>query len=205
MAETVKFTQMKDGDRADYELLERLERDYNRGLPDRLLAALRGLEHTLSGYRVSRLEHSLQSATRAHAAGECEEMVVAALLHDLGDELAPHSHSEMAAAVLRPFVSEKTYWIVKTHGVFQMVYYAHHVGGDPDARERFRGHPWFADAEKFCADYDQNCFDPDFDSKPLEFFAPMLRRVFSREPWSAEGGSGGGDNDNKGEGAEGGR
>lgn len=186
MAETVKFTQMKDGDRADYQLLDRLEREYNRALPDRILAALRGLEDTLSGYRVSRLEHSLQSATRAHAAGESEEMVVAALLHDIGDELAPHSHSEMAAAVLRPFVSEKTHWIVKTHGVFQMIYYAHHVGGDRDAREAHRGHKWFADAEKFCAEYDQNCFDPAFKSRPLEFFEPMLRRVFSREPWTAQ-------------------
>ena len=189
MPETVKFVHMKDGDRADYELLDRLEREYNRALPDRILAALRGLEHTLSGYRVSRLEHSLQSATRAHDAGESEEMIVAALLHDLGDELAPHSHSEMAAAVLRPFVSEKTHWIVKTHGVFQMIYYAHHVGGNPDAREQYRGHKWFADAEKFCAEYDQNCFDPAFRSKPLEFFEPMLRRVFSREPWTAQAGA----------------
>ena len=188
MPETVKFTRMKDGDQADYLLLDRLEREYNRALPDRLLAALRGLEHSLSGYRVSRLEHSLQSATRACDAGESEEMIVAALLHDIGDELAPHSHSEMAAAVLRPFVPEKIHWIVKTHGVFQMVYYARHVGGDPDAREKYRGHKWFADAEKFCAEYDQNCFDPAFQSKPLEFFEPMLRRVFSREPWTFQDG-----------------
>ena len=107
-------------------------------------------------------------------------MVVAALLHDIGDELAPHSHSELAAAVLRPFVSAKTHWIIKHHGVFQMIYYAHHVGGDKDARERFRGHEWFDDAAKFCEDYDQNCFDPAFQSKPLEFFEPMLRRVMAK-------------------------
>lgn len=180
--ETVSFTQMKDGTREDYEFLERLEADYARGLPDRVLATLRGLEHTLSGYKVSRLTHSLQSATRAHAAGESEEIVVAALLHDIGDELAPHSHSELAAAVLRPYVSDKTYWIVKYHGVFQMYYYAHHVGLDRNARDQFKGHEWFEDAVRFCEEYDQNCFDPAFAAKPVEFFEPMLRRVFAREP-----------------------
>ena len=180
--QTVSFTQMKDGTRDDYALLEKLEHDYARGLPDRLLAALRGLEHTLSGYKVTRLEHSLQSATRAHDAGESEEMVVAALLHDIGDELAPHSHSELAAAVLRPYVSEKIHWIIKHHGVFQMIYYAHHVGGDPNARDRFKEHPWFDEAARFCEDYDQNCFDPAFQSRPLEFFEPILRRVFSVPP-----------------------
>ena len=179
---TVSFTQMKDGTREDYEFLDKLEHEYVRGLPDRLLEVLRGLEHTLSGYKVSRLEHSLQSATRAFDAGESEEYVVAALLHDMGDELAPHTHSEMAAAVLRPFVSDKIYWIVKTHGIFQMIYYAHHVGGDPNARDRFRDHEHYDEAVRFCEDYDQNCFDPDFKSRPLEFFEPMLRRVFSAPP-----------------------
>ena len=180
--ETVSFTQMKHGVREDYELLERLEKEYARELPERLLAALRGLEHSLAGYKVSRLSHSLQSATRAYDAGEPEEVVVAALLHDIGDELAPYSHSEMAAAVLRPYVSDKTYWIVKYHGLFQTYYYAHLVGGDRNARDRFRDHPWFDEAARFCEEYDQNCFDPNFESKPLEFFEPMVRRVFSAEP-----------------------
>lgn len=180
--QTVSFTQMKDGTCADYRLLEKLEHEYVRALPERLLKALRALEHSFSGYKISRLEHSLQSATRAHAAGESEAMVVAALLHDIGDELAPYSHSEMAAAVLRPFVSDKIYWLIKYHGVFQMYYYAHHVGGERNARDRFKDHPWFDEAVRFCEEYDQNCFDPEFKSKPLEFFEPMLRRVFSQEP-----------------------
>lgn len=185
-SEVVSFTQMKHGTRADYELLQRLEDQFCEQLPDRLLESLRRLEHSLGGYQVSRLEHSLQSATRAHEAGESEEMVVAALLHDIGDELAPHSHSEMAAAILRPYVSDKTYWIVKTHGVFQMVYYAHHVGLDPNARDAYRDQPWFDDAVHFCEAYDQNCFDPSYQSKPLEFFEPMLRAVFSRPPWQQQ-------------------
>lgn len=186
-APTVSFTQMKHGTQAEYEMLEILEREYARGLPDRLLDALRKLEHSLSGYRVSRLEHSLQSATRALRGGESEEIVVAALLHDIGDELAPYSHGELAAAVLRPYVSAKTHWMIHHHGVFQMHYYAHHIGGDRDARERFRGHPWFDDAARFCEEYDQNCFDPDYESLPLERFEPMLRAVFAREPFAAAG------------------
>lgn len=180
--QTVSFTQMKNGTREDYDLLERLENEYCRGLPDRLLAALRGLENTLSGYQVSRLEHSLQSATRAEAAGETEEYVIAALLHDIGDEIAPHSHSELAAAVLRPYVSDKIHWIIKYHGIFQMFYYAHHVGGDKNAREKYRTHQWFGEAVRFCEEYDQNCFDPTFESKPLEYFESALRRIFSRPP-----------------------
>ena len=178
--QNVDFTRMCDGTREEYEFLERLEQAYAAGLPERILSTLRQLEHSLSGYRVTRLEHSLQSATRAHRAGEPEELVVAALLHDMGDALAPYSHSELAAAILRPFVSERTYWIVKHHGLFQMFYYAHHIGGDRHARERFKDHPWYRDAVHFCEHYDQNCFDPDYDTKPLEFFEPMVRRVFNR-------------------------
>ncbi len=179
MVNQVSFVRMADGTREEYEMLERLERDYIAALPRRLVEALERLEHSMSGYRVSRLEHSLQSATRAHRAGESEEMVVAALLHDIGDELAPCSHSELAAAVLRPYVSEKTYWIIKHHGLFQMYYYAHHLGGDRNARDRFRGHRWYEDTVRFCEEYDQSAFDPDYDALPLDFFVPMLERVFA--------------------------
>ncbi|MCP4769247.1 MAG: HD domain-containing protein [Gammaproteobacteria bacterium] len=178
--QTVNFTRMQDGTREEYEFLDRMEDEYKAGLPDRILENLGKLEYSLSGYRVSRLEHSLQGATRAFRAGESEEMIVTVLLHDIGDELATYSHSEMAAAILRPFVSDKLYWVVKHHGVFQMYYYAHHCGGDRNARETYRDHPWYQDAVDFCHNYDQNCFDPDYDSEPLEFFEPILRRVMSQ-------------------------
>ncbi len=173
----VNFTSMEDSTREEYEFLDELEKQYCNGLADRLLNALRQLEHSLSGYQVSRLEHVLQGATRAHSAGESDEMILAVLLHDIGDELAPHSHSEMGAAVLRPFVSEKIYWIVKHHGLFQMYYYAHFFGGDRNARDRFKDHQWYQDAVDFCHKYDQNCFDPDYDSEPLEFFEPLVRKI----------------------------
>ena len=176
---TVRFTQMADGTAQDYALLHGLEQEYVRDLPARLMAALGELESSFGGYQVSRLEHSLQSATRAEAAGESEEMVAAALLHDIGDALAPLSHSEMAAAILRPYVSERTHWIVKHHGLFQQYYYAHHLGGDRNAREKYRDHKWYQACVDFCENYDQNCFDPDYESKPLSCFAPLLERVFA--------------------------
>ena len=177
---TVDFIRMQDGTASEYEYLDRVEDQYKAQLPQRLLAALQNLQHSLAGYQVSRLEHCLQSATRAHRAGESEEWVVAALLHDIGDELATYSHSEMAAAILRPFVSEQVYWVIKNHGVFQMYYYAHHSGGDRHARDRYKDHPHYEAAVKFCHDYDQVSFDPDYPSEPLSFFQPMVERVFAK-------------------------
>ena len=182
---TVSFTSMAAGTREDYELLESLEAQFASSTADRVLEQLRGLAGSLAGYKVDRLEHSLQSATRAYRDGADEEMVVAALLHDIGDLLAPHNHSEMAAAVLRPYVSERTYWVVRQHGLFQSYYYAHHTGGDRNARDRYIDHPWYQDAVDFCHRWDQSSFDPEYDSLPLEFFEPMVRRVFAREPFSA--------------------
>lgn len=176
---TVNFTRMEDGTREEYEFLDSLEADYIAELPERIMEALRKLEKSLSGYRINRLEHSLQGATRAQRAGESDEMIVAILLHDIGDDLAPCSHSEMAAAILRPFVSEKLYWVVKHHGIFQMYYYAHHCGGDRNAREIFKDHAWYQDAIAFCHNYDQNCFDPDYATESLEFFAPVLHQVLA--------------------------
>ena len=180
MMDKVNFKSMENGTAEEYAFLNGLEDQFNADLPKRLIAALGSLNSSLSGYQISRLEHSLQGATRAYVAGEDLEMVIAILFHDIGDELAPYSHSEMAAAILRPFVSEKIYWIIKHHGVFQMYYYAHHSGGDRNARELFIDSPWYQDAIKFCHEYDQNCFDPDYESKPLEFFVPMINEFFSR-------------------------
>lgn len=184
----VGFTAMADGTAEDYQLLGELERAQLGGFPDRVLEWLTTMDDEHSGYQVTRLEHSLQAATRAHRAGEDEETVVCALLHDIGDYLAPANHSEVAAAMLRPYVSERNYWVIKHHGVFQGVYYFQHIGDDPDARERWRDHPYFQDTVTFCADYDQVSFDPDYQWEPLSFFEPMLRRVLA-EPRRHESGT----------------
>ncbi len=186
----IDFINMQDGTAEEYAFLEEQATAYHQAhLVEHVLGQLKMMAGPMLGYKIDRYEHSLQSATRALRDGAEEEMVVAALLHDIGDVVAPDNHSEYAAAVLRPYVSEKTYWIVKHHGIFQGYYFWHHLGGDRDARERYREHPWFDDCAKFCADYDQNCFDPDYENEPLETFEPMVRRVFARKPWSQNAGS----------------
>tara|TARA_Y100001958_G_C21236887_1_gene563542 strand:- start:356 stop:910 length:555 start_codon:yes stop_codon:yes gene_type:complete len=181
----VSFTEMKKGTKEDYLLLDKHEKDFASKTADRILKFLSTLTETLEGYKVSRLEHSLQSATRAFKAGENEEMVVAALLHDIGDELAPMNHSEYAAAILKPYVSEKTHWIIEKHGEFQAYYYAHHLGGNRNKRDKYKNHKYYNDCKKFCENYDQSSFDPNYKSLPLSHFEPMLRRVFSRKPYSS--------------------
>lgn len=179
------FTRMQDGTAEDYAVVEAAEVEFTRGLPDRILAAVEALgDAGLGGYAVTRLEHSLQSATRALRDGRDTDYVVAALVHDIGDELAPYAHGSYAASVLRPYVSEKLVWIVEHHPVFQMYYYAPHMGGEKNARDRYRDHPWFDDTVEFCEKYDENCFDPEYDSLTLDDFAPLVREVFSREPFS---------------------
>ena len=180
----VSFTEMKKGTKDDYLLLDKNEKDYVSKTADRILKFMSGLTDTLEGYKVSRLEHSLQSATRALKAGESEEMIVATLLHDIGDELAPMNHSEYAASVLKPYVSEKTHWIIEKHGEFQTYYYAHHFGGDRNKRDKYKGHKYYQDCINFCEKYDQASFDPNYKSLPLSEFEPMVKRIFSREPYS---------------------
>ena len=181
----VSFTEMKKGTKEDYLLLDKNEKDFAKKTADRILKFLSSLTETLEGYQVSRLEHSLQSATRALRAGESEEMIVAALLHDIGDELAPMNHSEYAASILKPYVSEKTHWIVEKHGEFQAYYYAHHLGGNRHKRDKYKGHKYFDACVNFCEKYDQCSFDPNYESYPLEKFEPMVRNIFARKPYSS--------------------
>ena len=144
---------MKYGTKEDYLLLDKHERKYAEETADRIIKFISGLTETLEGYQVSRLEHSLQSATRAFRNGESEELVVAALLHDIGDELAPMNHSEYAATILKPYVSEKTHWIIEKHGEFQLYYYAHHLGGDRNKREKYKNHKYYEATINFCEKY----------------------------------------------------
>ena len=180
----VSFTEMRNGTKEDYLFLDKHEKNFAYKTAERIIEFMSNLTETLKGYQVSRLEHSIQSATRAYRNGESEEMIVAALLHDIGDELAPMNHSEYAATILKPYVSEKTHWIIEKHGEFQMFYYAHHLGGDKNKREKYKDHKYFQDTINFCEKYDQNSFDPNYKSLPLDFFKPMVKKIFSRKPYS---------------------
>ena len=180
----VSFTEMKNGTKQDYLFLDKHEKDFASKTADRILKFMAGLTETLEGYQVSRLEHSLQSATRALKNNESEEMIVATLLHDLGDELAPMNHSEYAAAIIKPYVSKKTHWIIEKHGEFQAYYYAHHLGGDRNMRDKYKNHEYYQATIDFSEKYDQNSFDPNYKSYPLEHCKPMVKKIFSRKPYS---------------------
>jgi predicted HD phosphohydrolase len=179
----VKFTQMKDGDREDYEYLAEHEIKHTKGTAERLLKALVELDESLSGYQVTRLEHSIQCATRAWRDGADIDWIVSALLHDIGDIYAPFNHDEYAATILRPFVRDQCTWVVQKHGDFQMIYYGDLVGGNPHKRDVYRENKYFDDCVAFCELWDQASFDPAYDSEPLDFFSNMVREVFARTPY----------------------
>jgi len=173
------FTTMERSTADDWAIIAGGFVGFARGLPDRVLGHLQLLDGDYGGFAVDRLQHSLQTATRAQRAGEDEEYVVCALLHDIGDTLGSYNHADIAAAVLKPFVSPANHWMVDKHGIFQGYYFFHHLGMDRDQREQFRGHEWFERTALFCERYDGPAFDPKGETLPLAFFEPMVRRVFA--------------------------
>lgn len=177
---TVAFTRMADGSAEEYAFLAPLYARTRGNVPDALMALLRQMRGDRLGYQVDRYTHSLQTASRAERDGADEETIVCALLHDVGDVVAPDNHSAVAAAILRPFVSERNHWVVQHHGLFQGYYYFHHAGGDRDARRRYRNNPHYQACVDFCHRWDQESFDPAYETLPLEHFEPMLRRVLAK-------------------------
>lgn len=174
------FKTMADSSQEEWQLIAASNGEFSKGLPDRVLAHLKLLDGDFGGFAVDRLEHSLQSATLAHRAGKDEEYVVCALLHDIGDTLGTFNHAEIGAAILKPFVSEDNHWMLEHHGIFQGYYFFHHIGLDRDMRDEYRGHQAFEHTAQFCHLFDQNAFDPDYDTMPLEAFEPMVQRVMER-------------------------
>lgn len=174
------FHEMTDGTADDWMIILGSAIPFNQKLADRVLAHLKLLDGDFGGYAVTRLEHSLQTATRAHRAGRDEEYVVCALLHDIGDTLGSLNHADIAGAILRPFVSEENLFMVEKHAVFQGYYFFEFLGLDKNAREQYRGHPLFDYVAEFCEKYDQNSFDPSYPSMKLEEFEPMVRSVFGK-------------------------
>jgi len=174
------FAAMTEGTAADWAAIGAQFAPFATALPDRVLAHLRLLDGDFGGFPIDRLQHCLQTATRAHRDGRGEDYVVMALIHDIGDTLGSYNHPDIAAAILRPFLSDELHWIAQQHGVFQGYYYFHYIGLDRDLREAFRGHPHFEATALFCERYDQTAFDASYDTAPLEFFEPMVRRVMAR-------------------------
>jgi len=177
--EQTTFTAMRQASQEDYQTIGRHSLAFFGDLPRRVLAHLELLAGDTGGYAVDRLTHSLQTASRARRDGRDDEYVVCALLHDIGDTLACTNHAQLAATILEPFVSEKNHWIVEHHGVFQGYYFFHHLGLDRNMRDRFRDHPHWKDCAEFCEKYDQNSFDPSYDTMPLEEFVPLVEKIFA--------------------------
>ncbi|MFN8052250.1 MAG: HD domain-containing protein [Acidimicrobiales bacterium] len=174
------FRAMVDGTQEDWNIIGRATTHNFEGLPERLMAHLRLLDGDYGGFPVDRLTHSLQTATRAERAGRDDEYVLCALIHDIGDTLGPANHADIAAAILKPFVSEQNHWMVEKHGIFQGYYFFHFLGADRNLRDQFADHPWFDYCAEFCHEYDQPAFDPDYDTLPLEHFEPLLRSGLAR-------------------------
>ena len=176
-----KFSKMEDATAEDWQIIYRAMTTHVDHLPTRVLDHLKILEGDHGGFAVDRLEHSLQTATRAAEDGRDEEYVICALLHDIGDTLGPMNHADIAAAIVKPFVSEENHWIVANHGVFQGYYFFEHFGLDKNMREQFKDHEYYGACEEFCRKYDQNSFDPDYKSMPLSEFESAIARVL-KEP-----------------------
>jgi predicted HD phosphohydrolase len=173
------FHAMTEGTKADWDIITGHTLEQYAGLPDRVIAHLRLLDSDFGGFAVDRLTHSLQTATRAYRADRDDEYVLCALLHDIGDTLGPFNHADVAAAVIKPFVSERNLWMVEKHAIFQGYYFFHYLGLDREMREQFRDHEYFDYTEEFCADYDQPAFDPDYPTLPLEHFEPLVRTMMT--------------------------
>lgn len=175
-----QFRSMTESSAEDWRYIINQMKPFAESLPDHALAHLQLLKNGCKAFPVDRFEHSLQSATRAHRDGRDEEYVVMTLFHDIGDTLGLYNHSDIGAAMLKPFLSEENHWIVQQHNIFEGYYYFHYLGLDRNMRDQFRGHPSFEAAAEFVEKYDMAAFDSDYDSAPLSFFEPMVRRVMAR-------------------------
>ena len=185
MTENIKkdratYKDMASSTQKDWSIISGYAREFNQNLSYRILDHLRLLKDDHGGFSVDRLEHSLQTATRAYKDNRDDEYVICALMHDIGDMLGSHNHAEIGAAILKPFVSEKNHWMLNHHGIFQGYYFFDHLGLDKNMRDQFKGHDYFEYTAQFCHLYDQCAFDPNYESMSLDDFEPMVHRVLSK-------------------------
>ena len=180
MQHKANFLRMQDSTQADWQLIGGEFMQFTTGLPERVIKHLQILEGDYGGFPVDRYTHSLQTATRALRDGRDEEYVVCALLHDIGDTLGSFNHPDIAAAILKPFVSDENHWMVQHHGIFQGHYFFHHIGLDRNLRDNFKAHPSYERTAEFCELYDNPAFDPKAETLPISEFEPMLRRLMAQ-------------------------
>jgi predicted HD phosphohydrolase len=180
--EKMHFTRMDEGSDEDFQILKRVHEQNLADLPGRLIAMVSDLSGDVA-YNLNRRDHSLQAATRALRDNASEELIVVALFHDVGESLGPMNHGEVAASILRPFISDDHYNLLKYHPLFQTYFYARHLGLNPNARDQFKNESWYQATVDFCAKYDEISFDPSYPNKPMSTFTPMAYRILSK-PWT---------------------
>ena len=181
MNKQASFTRFDECSKTDIDIIAENYETFAADVPKRVLEHLKLLDGDFGGFQIDRLQHSLQTATRALKDGKDEEYVVCALLHDIGDTLGAYDHGAVAAAILKPFVSEANHWMLENHPIFQAYYYNEHMGGDKNAREKFKDNPHYEHAREFVDNYDMPAFDPSYESMNLDEFEPMVHRVMSKE------------------------
>src|SRR5947209_11765158 len=180
---TTTFTRMDESTAEQWGVIG-TESYKNQGrVADRVLGMLESLADLVDGFSTDQLTHCLQTATLAERAGADDEVVVAALCHDIGKAVSVPNHPRIAAEILKPYVRDEIYKMILVHQDFQGRHYYHHFGGDPNAREQHRDTltaDEFALAEKFADEWDQIAFDPDGPTEPLEHFEPLVRKIFGQ-------------------------
>ena len=175
-----QFHDMLDGTQEDWQAIMTHLVPFSKNGGARVLEHLKLLDGDCGGFAIDRLQHCLQTATRAHRDGRAEDYVVMALLHDIGDTLGAYNHPDIAAAIIKPFVSEELLWITQHHGIFQGYNFFHYLGLDRNMRDKFAGEPHAAACQEFIDKYDCPAFDPNYDSAPLSFFEPMVMKLFEK-------------------------
>ncbi|NND83363.1 MAG: HD domain-containing protein [Gammaproteobacteria bacterium] len=174
-----EFSRMADSTASDWQIIMQEQMAFIGKLPDRILAHMELLNGDYGGFPVDRLQHCLQTAERAAEAGEDDEYVVCALLHDIGDTLGSTNHADVGAAILQPFVSEANHWMVKHHAILQGYHFFHHLGMDRNMRDALKDHEHYQHTEDFVEKYDNPAFDANAPELSLTLFEPLVRKVFS--------------------------
>jgi len=172
------FTRMDESNAEQWGVIATATIENEPRVAERILEMLRALAGITDGFAVDQLTHSLQTATLAERSGADDEIVVASLCHDIGKFVSVANHPRIAAEMIRPYVREEVRWMIEVHQDFQGKHYYHHLGGDPEARDKYRDHESFELAQHFADDWDQLAFDPSYDTLPLEHFEGRVRDVF---------------------------
>lgn len=178
MVERATFKSFQESTKEEWQNIMVCLQDTQAMVANRVIEQLSYLSEDHGGFPVDRLEHCLQTATRAERDGRDEEYVLCALLHDIGDNLAPFNHPDIAAGIVKPVVSEKNYFMTKHHGIFQGYYFWDYIGLNKNARDAYRESPYFDYTVEFCELYDSVAFDPEYKSFDLAHYEPLIRDAF---------------------------